>query len=113
MPGSLAEVGETSEQNVIREAREETGLEVEILELVGVYLSLPTADKPTLTVPLYLCGVTCGTLRGSHEDLGLQYWNLEQVPIWYQTMSSGVEEPFNTGPSIRINQFAISSQSRS
>jgi 8-oxo-dGTP pyrophosphatase MutT (NUDIX family) len=90
MPGGLAEVGETSEQSVIREAREETGLEVEILELVGVFTALPAmrTTGPKLVIPLYLCGVTGGTLRNSHEDLGLQFWNLEDVPAW-----SGPHEP--------------------
>jgi ADP-ribose pyrophosphatase YjhB (NUDIX family) len=83
MPGGMAEVGETSEQSVIREAREETGLEVEILELVGVYSTLPaTNNTQTLTIPLYLCAVTGGTLRSSHEDLGLQFWKVEDVPSW-------------------------------
>jgi 8-oxo-dGTP pyrophosphatase MutT (NUDIX family) len=84
LPGGMAEVGETSEQNVIRETREETGLEVEILELVAVYTTPATNNKQPLTIPLYLCGITGGTLRNSHEDLGLQYWNLEEVPIWYR-----------------------------
>jgi ADP-ribose pyrophosphatase YjhB (NUDIX family) len=84
MPGGMTEVGEAPEQSVIREAREETGLETEILELVGVYTSPATNNKRSLTIPLFLCGVTGGTLRSSHEDLGLQYWNLEDVPIWHQ-----------------------------
>jgi ADP-ribose pyrophosphatase YjhB (NUDIX family) len=84
MPGGMAEVGETSEQSVIREAREETGLEVKILELVGVFTALPTKSTGlTPTIPLYLCAVTGGTLRGSHEDLGLRYWKIDEVPIWY------------------------------
>jgi ADP-ribose pyrophosphatase YjhB (NUDIX family) len=83
MPGGMAEVGETSEQNVVREVREETGLEVKILELVGVFTSLPTKSNGLApTIPLYLCGVTGGTLRGSHEDLGLQFWKIDEVPIW-------------------------------
>jgi 8-oxo-dGTP pyrophosphatase MutT (NUDIX family) len=84
MPGGMAEVGETSEQNVIRETREETGLEVEILELVDVFMTLPATNRngQTLTIPLYLCGVTGGTLRGSHEDLGLRFWNLDNLPAW-------------------------------
>jgi 8-oxo-dGTP pyrophosphatase MutT (NUDIX family) len=81
----MAEVGETSQESVIREAREETGLEVEILELVTVYMSLPnTNNKQPQTIPLYLCGITGGRLRRSHEDLGLQYWNLKEVPNWYR-----------------------------
>jgi hypothetical protein len=32
---------------------------------------------------VYLCEVIGGKLQSSHEDLGLKYWNLEEVPIWH------------------------------
>ena len=37
MPGGAFEMGETAAEGVRREAREETGVEVEVLDLVGVY----------------------------------------------------------------------------
>jgi ADP-ribose pyrophosphatase YjhB (NUDIX family) len=69
----------------IREAREETGLEVRAAESVGVFTRLPRADYTpfTLVSVVYLCEVIGGELRSSHEDLGLQYWNLEAVPAWH------------------------------
>jgi ADP-ribose pyrophosphatase YjhB (NUDIX family) len=88
LPCGLVEAGESPEQGAIREAREETGLEVRILELVGVYTRLPNIEYGlySLVSMVYLCEVTGGTLQRSHEDLGLQYWNLEEVPVWHSDM---------------------------
>jgi ADP-ribose pyrophosphatase YjhB (NUDIX family) len=37
MPGGVQEIGESITQTVVREVREETGMEVEVTGLVGVY----------------------------------------------------------------------------
>jgi len=51
----------------VREAREETGLEVEPVELVGVY-STPDRDPRGHTVsPVYLCRVVTGVARGGDD----------------------------------------------
>jgi ADP-ribose pyrophosphatase YjhB (NUDIX family) len=85
MPCGLNEVGESPEQAAMREAKEETGLDVRILELVGVYTRFPNAEYTpyTLVSTVYLCQVVGGTLQSSHEDLGLAYWDLDDVPIWH------------------------------
>jgi 8-oxo-dGTP pyrophosphatase MutT (NUDIX family) len=89
IPGGIVDVGETPEQGAIREAWEETGLHVRVLELVGVYtMTYSDTEDGIYTVVgfTYLCEVIDGTLRHSHEDLGLQYWNLEEVPVWHSDM---------------------------
>jgi ADP-ribose pyrophosphatase YjhB (NUDIX family) len=85
MPCGLQDVGESPEECAIREAREETALEVRAVGLVGAFTRLPRAEYTpfTLVSVVYLCEVIGGELRSSHEDLGLQYWNLEDVPVWH------------------------------
>jgi ADP-ribose pyrophosphatase YjhB (NUDIX family) len=85
MPCGLNEVGESPEQAAVREAFEETGLDVRVLELVGVYTLFPSAEYGlyTLVNTVYLCEVIGGKLQRSHEDLGLEYWALDEVPVWH------------------------------
>lgn len=67
-PGGKVEAGETVEQTVIRECKEELDVEVKILHLVDII----EHDYPGfhLTMPLYLCEIVSGELQLSvHDDL--------------------------------------------
>lgn len=62
LPGGFVEVGETMENAAVREAGEETGLEVEIVRLVGIY-SDPDRDPRGHNVSCaYLARVQGGEL---------------------------------------------------
>ena len=55
LPGGFVDVGETIESACIREAKEETNLDVKIIELIGVF-SDPNRDPRGHTVSIaYLC----------------------------------------------------------
>ena len=69
----------------VREVREETGLEVEVTGLVGVFTRLPSASNGphTMIAIVHLCQPVGGELTLSHEGLALRYWPVDEVQDWH------------------------------
>src|SRR5262249_25558073 len=69
LPCGFVEPGETPVEGVIREVREETGLEIKVKRLVGIFTRKPSAKHGPWTVVMivHLCEVVGGTLTLSHE----------------------------------------------
>src|SRR5437588_1161753 len=76
LPGGGMEVGETVDEALRREVREETGLVVEIERLVGVY-SKPQKQEVVLT---FRCHVTGGTLSATEESCECRYFAPNDLP---------------------------------
>src|SRR5947209_16843705 len=76
LPGGGMEVGETVDEAVRREVYEETGLEVEVEQLVGVY-SKPQKQEVVLT---FRCHVTGGIPTQTAESRECRYFAPSDLP---------------------------------
>jgi len=79
LPGGFVESGESPPDSVRREIREETGLEVGELEVIGAYASAYGAGRWTVDVG-YRCSTIGGELALSAEKSAAAWHALEELP---------------------------------
>ncbi|WP_026528147.1 NUDIX hydrolase [Butyrivibrio sp. VCD2006] len=84
-PGGAIEIGETPEMAAIREAKEETGLDVEVLELLGIYtdpdMEYANGDKAhSICIAYELKAVGGELFCDNDETVELKYFPIDEVP---------------------------------
>jgi 8-oxo-dGTP diphosphatase len=79
IPGGFVDVGETVEAAAVREMREETGLAVVLLELLGVY-SKPDRDPRGHTVSLVYVGHAQGVPRADDDAQAAGLFSADSPP---------------------------------
>lgn len=105
LPGGTMETGERADETIVREVKEETGYDTEVVRLVGVYSD---PEHTTITYPdgntvhyvsiLFELRVTGGEPALSDETLAVDWFAPDQLP-----------QPFHAGHVPRV-QDALAKQ---
>lgn len=83
-PAGAVDPNESAADAAVRETKEETGLDVRVTDLQGVYHHGTDGSSPHTVVHVqYHCEPAGGSLRTSHETDDVGYWPIEDVPVWH------------------------------
>ena len=83
IPGGWADIGETPLECVVKEVKEETGLEAEVIRLLAIYDKRchPHPPRPHYVYKLiFLCKTTGGVLNPGFDMKGAQFFGWDQLP---------------------------------
>ncbi len=101
LPGGWADVGDTPSQAIIREVQEESGFEVEIKSVVGIYDANRVPNEEWMPFYhayklLFLCSITGGEARTSHETPGVDFFAPDDLPplSMYRTNEEHIADAF-------------------
>ena len=79
LPGGMVEYGETVEKAAVREVKEETGLDVELEGLLGVYSDADRDPRGHTVSIVFFATPKKGKMTGSNETEDVGYKTLKEI----------------------------------
>lgn len=92
--GGFMEANELPEEAAIREAKEETGLDIKITSLLGIYLDRYGEDGDYTLNIHYIGEVLGGEMKAMDDVVGLEWVKIDEVPLdsGFQNTKDGLRD---------------------
>ncbi len=83
LPGGWADLNVSPSQNTVKEVREESGMDVEVVKLIACWdkdLQGHPRQPEHIYKLVFLCRITGGKLATSHETSGADFFSADELP---------------------------------
>ena len=80
LPGGFVEYNEKTEEAVIREVFEETGLKTVIKDLIGIYSDPKRDPRGHVITVVYLLNMKGGVLKAEDDAADAKFFNIHDLP---------------------------------